>query len=118
MKQIIKRQLKVYSGEIIEIRQTPEGEFICPVCGCILGGEESPWGNYQTVLSDGSLGEPGGAPSHNICHCCKTHYGFDDDVNEGESITAKWQELRAAWLKRVDSDDSLAKQQLENLRDD
>ena len=118
MKQIIKHKLKLYLGEIIEVRKTADGEDICPVCGFILGENSGAWRNYQTVLPNGSLAEPGGAPSHDICPCCETHYGFDDDAEGAESITAKWQELRAAWLKRVGPDDPVAKQQLENLRDD
>jgi DNA-directed RNA polymerase subunit N (RpoN/RPB10) len=117
MKKFTVHKLKIYSGEIIEIRRNSDGEFICPVCGDLLGDKYAPYVEYlpHTFHADGTVMA---FPTQNRCDSCGTQFGFHDDVENSESVKTKWRELREAWLQRVGPESPLAKQQLKNLRDD
>lgn len=58
----------------------------CPVCGYKLGF--LPWGPF------------GDQASHEICPCCFTEFGYDDDAALEEPRDRKevWKELRERWI--------------------
>ena len=94
-------RFKTTWGEEIEIRETPSGETVCPVCGGIFGGDW-PWGEYYECDSHGNpIGETYGAASFDGCPCCLTHYGDEDWPKEGETLNETWEKLRKKWLDQV-----------------
>jgi hypothetical protein len=104
--------LRLWNGEQIEIRETSDGRFYCPVCGFLLSGSEPPYS--PPVTKEGvAVGDYAG-PSFNICPCCDTHFGNDDYVEAG-SVLKRWSELRIDWLNRVDWTSDALKQLRDNL---
>jgi hypothetical protein len=106
-------QVKLKSGEIVEIRQAPGG-YICPVCGFMHGGDP-PYAYHQSVLDDGkSLSEPYGAASFDVCPSCHVEYG-NDDYADGRSVASMWEQLRLDWLQRTGWSEAALAQLRENL---
>ncbi|HVU27644.1 MAG TPA: hypothetical protein VHG71_07900 [Verrucomicrobiae bacterium] len=95
------KQLKLFYGDIIEIREAPDGKTVCPVCGILLGGDPP----YRAVINESNKGTnlPEGAASFDICPMCKTQYGEDDFIEPSEKISTqqKWDELRRKWLDEI-----------------
>ena len=102
------------TGERLEIRQTIEGGYVCPVCGRVgAPGGEAPW--------EETIGERTVAPfatgSHNICVSCCTQYGYDDipPKASGSSIAEMWWQLRIKWLSRVGWTSDAVRQVVDHL---
>lgn len=104
-------------GDLIEIRRTQTGEYVCPVCGFIQQhGCDPPYWFYQALDADK---KPSGGwwafASFNLC-VCGTEYGYDDYVQSKDNLTysERWTQLRGEWLDRVGRT-SEAIEQLRNL---
>jgi hypothetical protein len=109
---MLKKEVTLKSGEVLEIRQSENGS-VCPVCGFIFAGDPAyDW--YQTVLADESLSPRYGAASFDTCPCCNVEYGNDDHI-AGRSVAAAWESLRLAWLDRVEWSEKTLRQLRENL---
>lgn len=79
--------------------------FACPVCGLILESDELPY----------SLDPNQFCASFDICPCCRTQYGLDDDfelIQGGLEIA--WNNSRVAWLNKIKIDDKI-RHQLMNI---
>lgn len=59
-------------------------ENICPVCG-FNKLDEKPYDKYD-------------CPSHEICPCCGTEFGYDDKVKDKSRIK-RWKELQLEWVR-------------------
>jgi len=98
--EIMIRKLAMKSGEQIEIRETSDGEHVCPVCGAILSSDPP----YALVTEvDGKQIEPFATGSFEICATCGTEFGVDDYVSSKEPVgsqSKKWQELREIWKRK------------------
>jgi rubredoxin len=108
--------LRKRSGEIIQIRETPDGTFVCPVCG-FIGEEEPPWWWCQSRQDRNQpWSEEFVAASFNTCSCCGTQFGDTDytDSDEKDAQKKKWEELRDKWLDKMGRSESSLKQ-LKNL---
>ncbi len=61
----------------------PEAKYPCPVCGYV-GLTEPPYDDHQ-------------CPTHEICLCCGTQFGYDDFNVSFDTIRQKWIEGGMAW---------------------
>lgn len=102
--------MRLRSGEQIEIRQAVDGKFYCPVCGFLLPGGEPP---YFALTMEGGVDDFAHA-SFDICPCCHTEFGFDDYI-DGKSRLQRWNELRLEWLNRIGWTSEALKQLQDNL---
>ena len=61
-------------------------KYICPVCG-LEYNNYYPWG------------EDGETPSHSICDCCGSEFGYEDNSIESSKINRdKWIKKGANWF--------------------
>lgn len=86
--------MRLYDGEIIELKRSPDGRYVCPVCGHLNTGDPP----YSEDTIDGHTFANA---SDDICPSCKTQYGFSDEMGRSEEISIKrrWEKLREKWLR-------------------
>jgi len=67
-------------------------ESACPVCGSLIRSDQPPVANAEKGL----------AFSWDICPCCHTQFGLDDEFEcEPGGLEKSWSVLREAWLSRI-----------------
>ena len=59
-------------------------EYCCPVCG-YLGLAEPPYDKY-------------GCASFDICPCCGTEFGYDDNKESHNSLRLRWVKKGMLWF--------------------
>ena len=97
------------NGEEIEIRETDDGRFICPICGVAARGEPPYDEALGAVIAYGSA---------ETCSCCDVQYGHTDFIVLGSAIGRArqiWEELRKEWLDRIGWPDWALQQLKDNL---
>lgn len=80
-KQFHTEKLTTWTGEVLELRCSEDGEWVCPVCGDILGTGGAPYNSYS------------------ICVCCGVEYGHEDSPRQGQFQAQRWAELREKWME-------------------
>lgn len=109
------KTLRFNDGEEITVRETEDGNHVCPVCGSI-GPGDAPYDNWWTLVNGQRVGPAFAAGSFNICPDCHTQYGDSDfpHIDEPQSVNWKWRQLRGRWLRSVEITEKI-KEQLRNL---
>jgi len=106
---MVKKQIFINSirlGDIV-FASSDDGLIACPVCGFLLSTDRPP------VESDGSAL----SFSFDICPCCNTQFGLDDDeflIEEG-GLTKVWKGLRSEWISKTGISKDKIQNQLNNI---
>ena len=99
----------LHNCEEIEIRETDNGQFICPICG---SPEEGAPPYYASLGASVAFG------SDEICNCCEVQFGetdlmaLDSAIGEQKQI---WEALRNKWLDKIGWPDWALQQLKDNL---
>ena len=89
----------------IYLNPNNRAESACPVCGYLVRSDRPPVENA----------EDGIAFSWDICPCCNTQYGLDDEFEtKPGGLEEAWQALRESWLSKVGQTPEVQKQ-LQNI---
>jgi hypothetical protein len=72
-------------GEVVALRKSQNGRWLCPVCAVELRGEAP----YDDEARFGS---------QDICRSCNTQFGADDAVYGAATLQGRWKELRIKWI--------------------
>lgn len=110
MRELVRRTVTMENGDRVDVFETPSGEGVCPVCGCLIPGGPA-W--YQWADMKMAFPLDGGT-----CSCCRTQWGYHDMMGEDKSIGAQvrlWAKLRRAWLDEVGWSESALLQLRESL---
>ena len=104
-------QVRLHSGETVEIRLLPDGRSVCPVCGLMAGGEPAySYGECgqarepaREVQGEARAEPQFGRASFDICPDCHTQYGESDSAPDfpGHTQAEVWEVLRIRWLDLI-----------------
>ena len=89
------RKMKLDDGKEVELRETDDGRWVCPVCGYLLPGVPA----YDGAKRDDAGFEAIAPPV--LCPSCDTEFGVDDIsiTRRVGTLVEAWVILRAQWIE-------------------
>ena len=117
---IIFHKVVLLNREEIVIREIKDGDnkSVCPVCGFLFSGD-LPWSMVRSVdeSTRKEYGDAFGAASFDICPCCNTQYGLDDQfaMDGNPTMPQIWGGLRSKWLDKTGWTEEALRQLKANL---